>query len=142
MTFRDLIVERLEVRNRREGLFHDLIVANNKLLQQTIEAKRNEKLKKEDTNYDGTSSRVVELEKKINKLSEERVELYKTQSENAQRLFRLSEQLRGREENEKRLSEETIQLSEQVKRLSAKCEEQVYLIREKDKLIQVSKNVL
>lgn len=53
-----------------------------------------------------TSSRVVELEKKINKLSEERVELYKTQSENAQRLFRLSEQLRGREENEKRLSEE------------------------------------
>lgn len=84
-----------------------------------------------------TSSRVVELEKKINKLSEERVELYKTQSENAQRLFRLSEQLRGREENEKRLSEETIQLSEQVKRLSAKCEEQVYLLREKDKGIQV-----
>lgn len=54
------------------------------------------------------SSRVVELETRINKLSEERVELYKTQSENAQRLFRLSEQLRGREENEKRLSEEYV----------------------------------
>jgi hypothetical protein len=41
MTFRDLIVERLEVRNRREGLFHDLIVASKLCCQLYISKKLN-----------------------------------------------------------------------------------------------------
>jgi autophagy-related protein 16 len=49
---------------------------------------------------------VVELDRRIRELNEERVEMYKTQSENAQRLVNLNEQLRTREEKDKKQTEE------------------------------------
>ncbi|KAI9280654.1 WD40-repeat-containing domain protein [Sporodiniella umbellata] len=62
--------------------------------------------------------------------------MYKTQSENAQRLVHLSEQLRQREEAEKKLSKETVQLSEKVKKLSSANDLQTHQLREKDIAIQ------
>ncbi|CAO3694663.1 unnamed protein product [Rhizopus stolonifer] len=79
---------------------------------------------------------LAELDKRIRELNEERAEMYKTQSENAQRLVRLSEQLRQREDNEKRLSEETSQLSDKVKKLSILNDAQTHQLREKDVAIQ------
>lgn len=49
---------------------------------------------------------VAELDRRIRELSEERAEMYKTQSENAQRLIHLSEQLRIKEDKEKRQTKE------------------------------------
>lgn len=53
-----------------------------------------------------TSQRVAQLDKRIRELNEERAEMYKTQSENAQRLVNLNEQLRTREEKDKKQTEE------------------------------------
>lgn len=53
-----------------------------------------------------TSQRVAQLDKRVRELNEERAEMYKTQSENAQRLVNLNEQLRTREEKDKKQTEE------------------------------------
>lgn len=52
------------------------------------------------------SQRVAQLDKRVRELNEERAEMYKTQSENAQRLVNLNEQLRTREEKDKKQTEE------------------------------------
>lgn len=49
---------------------------------------------------------MAELDQRIRELNEERAEMYKTHSENAQRLVTLNEQLRMREEKDKRQTEE------------------------------------
>ena len=56
--------------------------------------------------FDSSSQQVAELDRRIRELNEERGEMYKTQSENAQRLVNLNEQLRTREEKDKRQTEE------------------------------------
>lgn len=53
-----------------------------------------------------TSQRVQELDRRIRELNDERGEMYKTQSENAQRLVNLNEQLRTREEKDKKQTEQ------------------------------------
>lgn len=58
------------------------------------------------TLYNRTSQRVVDLDRRIRELNDERGEMYKTQSENAQRLVNLNEQLRTREEKDKKQTEE------------------------------------
>ncbi|KAI8647022.1 WD40-repeat-containing domain protein [Parasitella parasitica] len=68
--------------------------------------------------------------------------MYKTQSENAQRLVNLNEQLRTREDKDIRQTEEIKHLSEAVKKLSAKCELQVQQLREKDVAIQILQDEL
>lgn len=52
------------------------------------------------------SQRVIELDRRIRELNEERADMYKTQSENAQRLVNLNEQLRAREEKDKKQTAE------------------------------------
>lgn len=49
---------------------------------------------------------MIELDRRIRELSEERADMYKTQSENAQRLVNLNEQLRAREEKDKKQTAE------------------------------------
>lgn len=56
--------------------------------------------------YKRTSQRVQELDRRIRELNDERGEMYKTQSENAQRLVNLNEQLRTREEKDKKQTEQ------------------------------------
>lgn len=53
-----------------------------------------------------STQRVAELDRRIRELNEERAEMYKTQSENAQRLVNLNEQLRTREEKDLKQTEE------------------------------------
>lgn len=53
-----------------------------------------------------TSQRVVDLDRRIRELNDERGEMYKTQSENAQRLVNLNEQLRTREDKDKNQTEQ------------------------------------
>lgn len=48
----------------------------------------------------------MELDRRIRELNEERADMYKTQSENAQRLVNLNEQLRAREEKDKKQTTE------------------------------------
>ncbi|CAO3697135.1 unnamed protein product [Rhizopus microsporus] len=132
MAHSQVILERLQARDVREGIFHELILANNQLLQQAIENKKKDKKRKEELISEG----------RIRELSEERAEMYKTQSENAQRLIHLSEQLRIKEDKEKQQTKELIQLSDQVKKLSAKCELQVYQLKEKDVTIQILQDEL
>ena len=50
--------------------------------------------------------RVAELDRRIHDLNEESAEMYKTQSENAQRLVHMNEQLQKASETEKRDSAE------------------------------------
>lgn len=50
--------------------------------------------------------RVAELERRLQELNEERAEMYKTQSENAQRLLYMNEQRQLAEKKEKQNSEE------------------------------------
>lgn len=47
-----------------------------------------------------------ELDRRIRELNDERGEMYKIQSENAQRLVNLNEQLRTREEKDKKQTEQ------------------------------------
>ncbi|CAO0791091.1 unnamed protein product [Mucor circinelloides] len=68
--------------------------------------------------------------------------MYKTQSENAQRLVNLNEQLRTREEKDLKQTEEIKQLSDSVKKLSSKCELQTQQLREKDVTIQILQDEL
>ncbi|CEG65457.1 hypothetical protein RMATCC62417_02245 [Rhizopus microsporus] len=142
MAHPQVILERLQARDVREGIFHELILANNQLLQQAIENKKKDKKRKEELISEGSFQNVAELDRRIRELSEERAEMYKTQSENAQRLIHLSEQLRIKEDKEKRQTKELIQLSDQVKKLSAKCELHVYQLKEKDVTIQILQDEL
>lgn len=52
------------------------------------------------------SQQLAELDRRIRELSNERGEMYKTQSENAQRLVNMNEQLRTKEEKDKKQTEE------------------------------------
>ncbi|KAI7861127.1 WD40-repeat-containing domain protein [Circinella umbellata] len=63
--------------------------------------------------------------------------MYKTQSENAQRLVHMSEQLQKASETEKRDSAEIKKLTASVKQLGTKCDLQIEQLREKDTAIQI-----
>ncbi|KAI9265517.1 autophagy protein 16 [Helicostylum pulchrum] len=144
MTFREVIVQRLQVRNDQETKFHDIIVTNNRLLQHTIELEKKVKLFEKDGNVNNaeSSTQLAELDRRIRELSNERGEMYKTQSENAQRLVNMNEQLRTKEEKDKRQTEEIEILSTKVNKLTAKCELQVHQLREKDVTIQILQDEL
>ncbi|GAN05835.1 autophagy protein 16 [Mucor ambiguus] len=148
MTFRDTLLERLQARDKAANSFHDIIVTNNRLLQQTIELEKKNKAiesaKNDGSNTEtaGSTQRVAELDRRIRELNEERAEMYKTQSENAQRLVNLNEQLRTREEKDLKQTEEIKQLSDSVKKLSTKCDLQTQQLREKDVTIQILQDEL
>ncbi|CAO3620925.1 unnamed protein product [Mucor hiemalis] len=84
----------------------------------------------------------MELDRRIRELNEERADMYKTQSENAQRLVNLNEQLRAREEKDKKQTTEIGILSTSVTKLSAQCEMQTHQLREKDVTIQILQDEL
>ncbi|CEI93666.1 hypothetical protein RMCBS344292_07897 [Rhizopus microsporus] len=111
MAHPQVILERLQARDVREGIFHELILANNQLLQQAIENKKKDKKRKEELISEGSFQNVAELDRRIRELSEERAEML-------------------------------IQLSDQVKKLSAKCELHVYQLKEKDVTIQILQDEL
>ncbi|CAO3650799.1 unnamed protein product [Mucor fragilis] len=148
MTFRDTLLERLQARDKAANNFHDIIVTNNRLLQQTIELQKKNKAIETahndgpNTETAGSTQRVAELDRRIRELNEERADMYKTQSENAQRLVNLNEQLRTREEKDLKQTEEIKQLSDSVKKLSTRCDLQTQQLREKDVTIQILQDEL
>lgn len=89
-----------------------------------------------------STQRVAELDRRIRELNEERADMYKTQSENAQRLVNLNEQLRTREEKDIKQTDEIKQLSDSVKKLTTKCDLQIQQLREKDVTIQILQDEL
>ncbi|KAI9499022.1 WD40-repeat-containing domain protein [Zychaea mexicana] len=162
MSYRDLIVERLIARNEKEHALHDTIFANQKLVQKVITLQNKEKqlevavktaqLQNETLSQAAEyakaqgspehQQRVAELDRRIHDLNEERAEMYKTQSENAQRLVHMNEQLRKVTETEKRDSAEINKLTASVKQLGTKCDLQVEQLREKDAAIQILQDEL
>ncbi|KAI7902474.1 WD40-repeat-containing domain protein [Cokeromyces recurvatus] len=144
MTFRNLLYERLHARDKVEGSFHDIIVTNNRLLQQTIELEKRFKLNSTNASSSvvGNSEQLLELDRRIRELNEERAEMYKTQSENAQRLVTMNEQLRLKEEKENKQTEEIKHLLEKVTKLSDLVELQVQQLHEKNNTIQILQDEL
>ncbi|KAI8331108.1 WD40-repeat-containing domain protein [Blakeslea trispora] len=144
MSFRDVLLERIQTRNKVEGQFHEIIITNNRLLQRTIELEKRNTILEQNKNEQGPSGNqnLVELDRKIRELNEERAEMYKTQSENAQRLVNMNEQLRSRDEKDKKQTEQIQDLTRSVQALSKKCDLQVQQLREKDVAIQILQDEL
>ncbi|KAI8981030.1 WD40-repeat-containing domain protein [Pilobolus umbonatus] len=146
MNYRDTILQRLQQRDNQRSIYHDIINTNNQLLEQIGLLKQKETVirnelqkeiqqKKENEVYSGNQERVLELDRRIKELNEERIEMYKTQSENAQRLVNLNEQLRAKEEKEIQQSQLNIRLQQEASVLKKKHELQIEQLREKDKVI-------
>ncbi|OBZ87415.1 Protein tipD [Choanephora cucurbitarum] len=145
MSFRDVLMERIQTRDAIESQFHEIIATNNKLLQRTVELEKRTKSLERNNSEQGSSGgnqRLVELDNKIRELNEERAETYKTQSENAQRLVNMNEQLRSRDEKDKKQTEQIQELTQSVRSLSKKCDLQVQQLREKDVAIQILQDEL
>ncbi|KAI7879026.1 WD40 repeat-like protein [Lichtheimia hyalospora FSU 10163] len=157
MSYRDVILDQLVARNSRELVFHEMVVANQKLLNRLVELQKNNtrleaKVKRVQGQNDTLSraaeyaqaqgspeaqQKTQELERRIHELNNERAELYKTQGSNAQRLVEMNDKLRIAEEKEKQNTTEIKRLTSTVKQLSAKCELQIEQLREKDVTIQI-----
>lgn len=71
-------------------------------------------------------------------MRDELATLYKTQSQNAQRLLVLNEQMRDRDEKERETGDESRRVTEELVRLRRKEEDLRGVVSEKDKMIQVS----
>ncbi|RCH84222.1 hypothetical protein CU098_005468, partial [Rhizopus stolonifer] len=115
------------------------------LLQHTIELEKRNKLleqNKQGQATTGGSQHIAGLDRRIRELNDERAEMYKIQSKNAQRLVNMNEQLRTREEKDKKQTEQIKQLSDNVTTLSKKCDLQIQQLREKDVTIQILQDEL
>ncbi|KAL1920745.1 uncharacterized protein VTP21DRAFT_11380 [Calcarisporiella thermophila] len=120
-----------------------LITSNIKLLD-TLEILQREKdklainkLNFQERSVTISPQRLLDLESQISSLKEERSELYRTQGQNAQRLVEMNENLRRLE---KLHSDDQIKIAtttEQVNTLKKKYDQQIELIREKNRLIQI-----
>ncbi|SAM02800.1 hypothetical protein [Absidia glauca] len=78
------------------------------------------------------------LENRIQELKEERADMYKLQSENAQRLVLMNDQLRSKEATEVKQKQELATLTEATRKQMEKCQLQTEQLREKDVTIQAS----
>ncbi|RUS33655.1 WD40-repeat-containing domain protein [Jimgerdemannia flammicorona] len=150
------LLQKFEQRDRREHVFTMFIDAHNRIVQQNIAlTQQNEILEntaramKEDNEKLNTEislareqgtplnqQRTAELESQIQNLKEELSDLYRTQSQNAQRLVDMNEELRKREEREKRHLEEIQSLTENSKVLTDQNEAQAVLLQTKSNTIQ------
>ncbi|CAO3596050.1 unnamed protein product [Absidia cylindrospora] len=68
--------------------------------------------------------------------------MYKLQSENAQRLVLMNDQLRVKEDTDAKQKQELTQLTEKAAKLSSKCQLQIEQLREKDVTIQILQDEL
>ncbi|KAI9255130.1 WD40-repeat-containing domain protein [Phascolomyces articulosus] len=190
MSYKDLILESLTTRDEKEHAFHEITIANQQLVQKVITLQLKEKQLEaamktaqiqnetltqaaEYAKAQGSpehQQRVAELDRRIHDLNEERAEMYKTQSGNAQRLVHMNEQLQKATETEKRNSAEydsyylfiyllwikhvnsdkknprkpfrIKKLTASVKQLGTKCDLQTEQLREKDIAIQILQDEL
>ncbi|KAI8080088.1 WD40-repeat-containing domain protein [Halteromyces radiatus] len=142
------IWQQLQQRDRQEQLFHSVISSNQRLQQQLNQLEKKAKL---DNSSHITSSRhslsssnanVEILEQRIRELKEERADMYKLQSENAQRLVLMNDQLRNKEETDAKQKQELVLLADQTKKLTEKSNLQIEQLREKDVTIQILQDEL
>ncbi|KAI8987984.1 hypothetical protein BDF20DRAFT_299928 [Mycotypha africana] len=108
MSFSDVLIERLQARDNTVHKFHTIISKNNQLLRSIVELEKAVELAKitQHIPEGSPSQQVADLDRRIKELNEERAEMYKTQSANAQRLVNLNEQLRIKEEKDSKQTEE------------------------------------
>ncbi|RUS17762.1 autophagy protein 16 [Endogone sp. FLAS-F59071] len=156
------LLQRFEQRDKREHVFTAFIDAHNKLVQGNIaltqqnEAientaramkEENDRLNREISlaREQGTplnQQRTAELETQIQHFKEDISELYKTQGQNAQRLVDMNEELRKKDEREKKNVDEIQGLTERLRKLTEGNEGQTHLLREKDVTIQLLQDEL
>ncbi|KAJ1654947.1 hypothetical protein IWQ61_005214 [Dispira simplex] len=84
-----------------------------------------------------TQQRMADLEWKITTLKDERSEFYKTQSQNAQKLLDLTNELRKREEQWRTLQAEHKHSLAEFTKAQKTLEDYVHLVKEKDGIIQI-----
>lgn len=84
---------------------------------------------------------LTSLETQISSLRDELANLYKTQGQNAQRLLSMNETLREKEELSRIDSENLRKLRDEVAALRRKVDQHAELMAEKDRTVQVRKNV-
>lgn len=80
---------------------------------------------------------ITSLESQLQSMRDELATLYKTQSQNAQRLLDLNEQIQSRSERDREQGEESRKVNEEVVRLRRKEEDLRGVVGEKDKMIQM-----
>ncbi|ORZ01381.1 WD40-repeat-containing domain protein [Syncephalastrum racemosum] len=155
ITFRHGILAQLDARDKREKAYTDTICANQRLVEKIIDlqsknkdleaarrtfelhASENKENQGSPAGGSGNQKRIAELNQRIQELHEERADMYKIQSENAQRLVHMNDQLRIKEESEKANSLEMQELKTHVKQLASKCDLQMQQLKEKDVTIQI-----
>jgi autophagy-related protein 16 len=80
---------------------------------------------------------IVSVEAQLKTARDELSTLYKTQSQNAQRLISLNEQMREKDDRERDAGEETRRLNEEMVKVKRKESDLKSVVGEKDKMIQV-----
>ncbi|PWN90287.1 autophagy protein 16 [Acaromyces ingoldii] len=85
---------------------------------------------------------LASLEQQLNAAKDELSMLYKTQSQNAQRLLVLNEQLRDRDDKEREGSENVKRLVDESARVKRREEDLKAVLGEKDKMIQLLQDEL
>lgn len=81
---------------------------------------------------------LVSVETQLRKARDELSALYKTQSQNAQKLINLSEQMRDKDDRERDAGEEMRRLNDEMAKVKRKEGDLRSVVGEKDKMIQVS----
>lgn len=157
-SWQNTIRHRLEERDDREREFDELVGNYQRLARYAKQQKeRNQSLLAAATsNGTGTSIKtasendsasvkqayITSLERQLQSMRDEMATLYKTQSQNAQRLLVLNEQVRNKDEREREQSEETRKSNDELIRLKRKEEDLRGVVGEKDKMIQLLQDEL
>ena len=155
------IRNRLEERDDREREFDELVGNYQRLAKYAKQQKeRNQSLLAATTASDGgigrSTSKVIaegevtavkqayitSLESQLQSMRDELATLYKTQSQNAQRLLVLNEQIRNKDEREREQTDETRKTNDEIMRLKRKEEDLRGVVGEKDKMIQLLQDEL
>lgn len=151
------IRHRLEERDDREREFDELVGNYQRLAKYAKQQKeRNQSLlaasdgagtssTKVTTEGEGTAVKqayITSLEGQLQSMRDELATLYKTQSQNAQRLLVLNEQIRNKDEREREQTDESRKTTEEMVRLKRKEEDLRGVVGEKDKMIQLLQDEL
>ncbi|PWN37426.1 autophagy protein 16 [Meira miltonrushii] len=151
------IRHRLEERDDREREFDDLVGNYQRLAKYAKQQKeRNQSLlaasdgaatssTKVAAEGEGTAVKqayITSLEGQLQSMRDELATLYKTQSQNAQRLLVLNEQIRNKDEREREQTDESRKTTDEMVRLKRKEEDLRGVVGEKDKMIQLLQDEL
>ncbi|ORX59808.1 WD40 repeat-like protein [Hesseltinella vesiculosa] len=133
--YRQFIWQELKERDEHEQQYHVMISSNQHLLKQVNHYRVLAASQK-------ISGNAAHLEQQIQHLKEERADMYKVQSENAQRLVHMNDKLRTLEDLEAQQKKSLVDTLANNKKLADKSTSQTEQLREKDGAIQVLQDEL